>query len=188
MLAQNRPLPADQRQPRLGRGDIGFGLLDAGGQRGGLAGGPGSGLRGAHSVVFQLFGPLLRRFAVRQRPDQRGPRFPRIVISGIALRRRPARQREQKKGGEGPEAKTGGIGLSRPVIGVPGQNRRGAEQLFHQHRAGEQMRPGRLAECEQQIGLSPRGIAMAIVRAEHEARFAHAFVTPAAQQMGELFG
>lgn len=61
-------------------------------------------------------------------------------------------------------------------------------QLLGEHDAGEEMRPGHHAEAEQQIGLRARGIAMAVGRADQEARLAHALVAPAAEQASELFG
>ena len=42
-----------------------------------------------------------------------------------------------------------------PMIGVPGKDRRRPVELFQQHGPGKQMRPGRLAERQQQVRLRP---------------------------------
>ena len=66
------------------------------------------------------------------------------------------------------------------MIGVTHDYRRGAVELFGQHRARQQMRPRRLAEGEQQIGRAAIVIGMAIGSADHKAAFAHPVVAPLA--------
>ena len=58
-------------------------------------------------------------------------------------------------------------------------------KLLHQHRPRQHMRPGGRAEGEQQVCSGTLGITMPVRRAEHEARFTHAFVTPAPQEGGK---
>ena len=72
------------------------------------------------------------------------------------------------------------------MIGMVGKDARRAEQLLGEHRAREQMRPGRLAEGEQQVGAGALGLAEAVGAADQEARLAHAVVAPALQPAGEV--
>src|SRR3546814_11975473 len=58
-------------------------------------------------------------------------------------------------------------------------------QLLGEHRAREQMRPGRAAEREQQVGPRPLGIVETVGGADQEARLAHAVVQPAAKRRGD---
>lgn len=74
------------------------------------------------------------------------------------------------------------------MIGVPGKDRRHPVELFHQHGARHQMRPGRLAEGEQQIGFDAFLLRMPVRRAQHETRLAHAVIAPAPDNVRELFG
>jgi len=74
------------------------------------------------------------------------------------------------------------------MIGMPGKYRCGPEQLFHQHGAGEQMRPGRLAERQQQVCLVPFLLRVPVCRAEHETAFAHPAIAPLFEHFGEFLG
>ena len=87
--------------------------------------------------------------------------------------------------GDGKRAKPSA--LTRPVIGMPRQNRGGAPQLLGQHGPRQHVRPGHVAEGDQQIGLGAHGIAVAIGGADQEARLAHALVAPVPEQRGEFF-
>src|SRR3954469_1816183 len=77
------------------------------------------------------------------------------------------------------------ISLSFAMIGVIGKDAGGAEQLLGEHGPGEQMRPGRLAEGEQQIGAGALRIAETIGAPDQEPRLADAAVAPALELMGE---
>ena len=73
------------------------------------------------------------------------------------------------------------------MIGMACKDARGAIELLHQHRAGEQMRPGRRSEGQKEVGFVSLGLAVPVSRPEHEARFAHAIVAPAFERGSELF-
>ena len=71
------------------------------------------------------------------------------------------------------------------MIGMVGKDARRAEQLLGEHRPGEQMRPGRPAEGEEQVGAGALGIVEAVGAADQEARLAPAVVAPAFEPPGE---
>src|SRR3546814_9746448 len=58
--------------------------------------------------------------------------------------------------------------LSFAVIGVVGKDAGRTPQLLGEHRAREQMRPGRAAEREQQVGPRPLGIVETVGGADQE--------------------
>src|SRR5687768_11497302 len=58
-----------------------------------------------------------------------------------------------RRGSRARDLRAGAIrmALPCPMVGMAGKQAGRAEQLFEQHRPGEQMRPGRLAEGEQPV-------------------------------------
>src|SRR5690606_2617428 len=74
-----------------------------------------------------------------------------------------------------------------PMIRMAGENAGRAEQLLEQHRAGQQMRPGRGSESEQPIGGFALARIVAIGGADQKAGFANSVVAPVAQQLGKGF-
>ena len=73
------------------------------------------------------------------------------------------------------------------MIGVPRKDGGSAKQLLHQHGACEKVRPGGLAEGEQQVGFVALGLAVPIGGTEDEATFTDAAITPCFQLRGELY-
>jgi len=74
------------------------------------------------------------------------------------------------------------------MIGMASENAGRTPQLFGEHRAGHEMRPGHRPEGKQQIGPLAGRIAVAISCADQKARLAHALVAPAAKQGCEFLG
>ena len=65
------------------------------------------------------------------------------------------------------------------MIGMVRKDRRRAEQLLGEHRPRQQVRPGSAAEGEQQVGLRPPIVAMAVGGPDQEPRLAFSTVAPA---------
>jgi hypothetical protein len=74
------------------------------------------------------------------------------------------------------------------MIGVVRKDGGGAEQLLGEHRPGEEVRPGRLAEGEQEIGAAALLVAEAVGAADQETRLAPAAVAPGLQLLRECEG
>ena len=55
------------------------------------------------------------------------------------------------------------------MVGMTGKDRGGAKQLLEQHRTRQQVRPGRVAEREQAVGLVAVGARMPVGRADRDA-------------------
>src|SRR5690606_707293 len=78
------------------------------------------------------------------------------------------------------------IPLSCPMVRMAGKDAGGAKQLFEQHCSRQQVRPGGLAEGEQQVGTLALRRAVPVGRPEHEARLANAVIAPVAEYFGEF--
>ena len=74
------------------------------------------------------------------------------------------------------------------MIGMSCKNARRAVELFGQHRARQQVRPGRAAEGEQQVRLPALGLAMPVGGTDQETRLANPAIAPLAENFGKLFG
>ena len=74
------------------------------------------------------------------------------------------------------------------MIGVVRKDARRAEQLLGEHGAGEQVRPGRLAEGDEEVGPAPFLVAEAVGAADQETRLAPAAVAPGLELAGESEG
>ena len=72
------------------------------------------------------------------------------------------------------------------MIGMPGQDRRRPVELFHQHCAGEEVRPRHRAHRQQKIGPTTLFVRVPVRGTEHEARLAHTLVAPATKNGGKL--
>src|SRR5205814_6285989 len=72
------------------------------------------------------------------------------------------------------------------VIGMVGKDRGGAKQLLGEHRANEQVWPGRQPEREQKIRAAALFLAMAVSATDQEACLALAGVAPYLELPGEL--
>ena len=68
------------------------------------------------------------------------------------------------------------------MIGVLGNDRCSAEQLFGQHSASHQMWPCRFAKGDKLVSARPLDIAKAVGSANQEARFAYAVIAPTLEQ------
>jgi hypothetical protein len=71
---------------------------------------------------------------------------------------------------------------------VPGKDRCGAEQLFQQHGARQQVRPGGAAKGQQQVCAGAFFGRMAIGCAQHKPTFTHTPVAPFLQATGQFLG
>src|SRR5690606_27447970 len=80
------------------------------------------------------------------------------------------------------------IGSTCPMIGMPCKDTGGAVELFEQHGPREEVRPGGLAECDQQVRFVPLCLRMAVRSPDHKARFTDPTVTPFLELGGKLFG
>ena len=120
--------------------------------------------------------------APRIRP--RGARAARGIdeaVDGRPLPHRPAPRAGTKRAGEvrvGREQVA--RGAHRLLLGS-------TEELLQQHGPGEQVRPGRRTEGEQQVRPGAFGLFVAVRRADHEARLANAAVAPGFELLGEGF-
>ena len=73
-----------------------------------------------------------------------------------------------------------------PMIGMACKNARCAIELFGEHRARQQMRPGGAPEGEQQVGFGTLFLGMAVGGADQELHFAHSVIAPAFEGRGEF--
>jgi len=126
------------------------------------------------------------------RSIERRARFIRAVEPRGCLRnRRQAQQTCDGKCGNDGEAAPHGVRPARSaaaMIGVTGNDGRSAVELLRQHGASKQMRPGRLAEGEQQVGLAALVFGMPVGGAQYEAAFAHTVVPPASENVRQILG
>lgn len=73
------------------------------------------------------------------------------------------------------------------MIGVASKKAGSAIQLLGEHRASEQMRPGRATEGQQEIGAGSRCIIMTVRGTDQEPRFAHPAVAPRGEPFRKMF-
>src|SRR4051794_34742516 len=90
--------------------------------------------------------------------------------------------------GRGGVSGNASIPSSFPMIGVVRKDGGGAPQLFGEHRAGEEVRPGRLAEGQEEVGRGALGLLEAVGAADHEPGLAPAIVAPVLEPAGEFEG
>ena len=144
-------IAGDDRDAALGGGEVGLGRLDPRGQRLAL----GARARRRHWSPAAPGG--------RAPGSGRWPAAPRAwPWSAPRHRRRARRWRHagEEQGGAGEESEDShGPRSSFTMIGVVRKDARRAEELLGEHRAGEQMRPGRAAEGEQEVGRAPVRVA-----------------------------
>src|SRR5206468_7570342 len=76
--------------------------------------------------------------------------------------------------------------LTFAMIGMVRKDRCGAEELLRQHGADQQVRPGRCAKGDQDVGTPPLLFAMAVSGADQKARLALACVAPGFEHFRQI--
>src|SRR5690348_6759128 len=77
--------------------------------------------------------------------------------------------------------------LTPSMIRMVRKDRRGAKQLLGQHRADQQVRPGRWSKGQKQLGIFPLRSAMAVSGTDQESRLALSSIAPLSELFGEPY-